>query len=345
MLYLRRELFAELAQGGKDRVIDALTIALRLEFATIPFYLYSLYSLDRSKNGTIASIIKSVVIEEMLHMALVCNVMNALEQTPAIDDPDCVPTYPGPLPGGIEDRLTVHLERYSLAQLATFLTIEEPETPLNFPVLSADVAQPPLTIGRYYSELKTQIEALSDGDFVRAGRNQVGDDIILNARVVTNVQTALAALDIIIEQGEGTNQSPGEVVGSDYAHFYRFMQISKGRKLIKNSGAGPDAPADQQYIYAGDKITFDAQGVFDIPRDPRASDYQPGSDAREAMDGFNRQYVALLKRLQLGFSGTPTVLDDALHVLMPALGSAARKLASTPAPQGGRLGPSFEYIE
>ena len=50
MIHLQPRLFAALNVGGKDAVVGALGNALRLEFATIPMYLYALYSLDRAKN-------------------------------------------------------------------------------------------------------------------------------------------------------------------------------------------------------------------------------------------------------------------------------------------------------
>lgn len=78
MIKLKQSFFDRLDAGGKDAVLGALSDALRLEFSTIPLYLYGMYSLDRTKNSSIARIIRTVVIEEMLHLALVCNIINAL---------------------------------------------------------------------------------------------------------------------------------------------------------------------------------------------------------------------------------------------------------------------------
>ncbi len=50
----------------------ALQAAIQLEHATIPPYLYALYSLDPARNGAIADIIQGVVVEEMLHMTACC---------------------------------------------------------------------------------------------------------------------------------------------------------------------------------------------------------------------------------------------------------------------------------
>ena len=79
MIRLQARLFTDLETGGQRAVINALQSAVKLEHATIPVYLYALYSLDPTKNAVIATILRSVVVEEMLHMALACNIMNALD--------------------------------------------------------------------------------------------------------------------------------------------------------------------------------------------------------------------------------------------------------------------------
>src|SRR5437016_10860321 len=114
----------------------ALQKAIELEHSTIPPYLYALYSVKPYQNAEIAGLIKSVVLEEMLHMSLDCNILNAIDGAPVIDRPDFIPSYPGPLPGQVESDLTVPLAPFS-KQLVydVFMVIEEPEDPLHFPVL------------------------------------------------------------------------------------------------------------------------------------------------------------------------------------------------------------------
>lgn len=55
---------------------EALQSAVMLEHSTIPPYLYALFSVDPKKNPSVSAIISSVVYEEMLHMALACNILN-----------------------------------------------------------------------------------------------------------------------------------------------------------------------------------------------------------------------------------------------------------------------------
>jgi Ferritin-like len=341
MIHLQAKLFADLDVGGPVAVRNALQQAIKLEHATIPLYLYALYSLDRAKNSDIANVVKSVVMEEMLHMTLSSNVLNALGGSPEIDSPGFVPTYPGPLPGGVAADLTVHLAPFSPAQLNVFLKIEEPETPLSFPVTGA--GQPPLTIGRFYAEIKRQIAALGDGALSSMPRNQIDSNYIAGAVVVTNVQTAGEAIDTIVEQGEGTKVSPLEAATGDaIAHYYRFMEIFHGKRLLPNPNAGPETPADQRYAYSGEAVLFDAAGVFPVPTDPLTAGYPAGSPARHACDKFNFAYSSILKWLHTGFNGQPDDIDSAIGA-MPSLGKMAKGLMAGTLVPGINVGPSFEY--
>lgn len=106
--------------------------ALRLEHATVPAYLTALFSLKPGRNLEVARIIRSVVLQEMLHMALVANIINALGGEPDLDPPGFLPRYPGQLPGGVLPNLVVSLRRCSIEQVRdVFMAIEQPDEPIN----------------------------------------------------------------------------------------------------------------------------------------------------------------------------------------------------------------------
>lgn len=315
----------------------ALQQAVELEHSTIPPYLYALYSLDPAKNAAIAEIIQSVVMEEMLHMTLSCNVLNALGGTPVIDKPSFIPSYPGPLPGGVESELSVKLAPFSTDQLETFLVIEQPEDPL---VFKAAAATDVLTIGEFYAAIATGIKAQGDGAFVKpAPHHQVGPEMMDDSVVVTDVDSALRAIDVIVEQGEGTRKSPQAVVGGGYAHYYRFMQIKNGCRLVKQPG---ELPPEEQYAYNGAPIPFDAGGVYNAPTDPKAAQYPNGSAQRFACDNFNYTYTNLLGTLHATFNGQPNQLDAAIGLMMSLKGQAKNMMMGIPNPKV-ITGPSFEY--
>lgn len=317
-----------------------LNQAIELEHATIPLYLYALYSLDATKNQAIADILFSVVIEEMLHMTLASNVLNALGGTPSIGEPGFVPTYPGPLPGGVEHGLKVNLAPFSASQLDTFLDIEQPEDPLDYPVANALALglDTSITIGEFYDAISAAIGVLGDGAFVNPPRNQIGPDLMDESVIVTNVTTAQQAISTIVEQGEGTKTSPREVVGDGYAHYYRFMQIKNGRALVKNPGGTPP------YSYSGPSIVFDPSGVYAVPTNPKLANYPAGSAQRLACNNFNYTYTSLLFALNLLFNGQGSAdqLNIAIGLMMSLKGQAKAMTSGVPNP-AVLAGPSFEY--
>ena len=66
---------------------EHLQWAIELEHFTIPTYLCALYSLDPARNADAAEVIASVLIEEMLHLTLAANMLNAVGGRPRIDTP------------------------------------------------------------------------------------------------------------------------------------------------------------------------------------------------------------------------------------------------------------------
>ena len=232
MILMKPESFAGL--NTLEGLQRALQEAIELEHATIPPYLYALFSLEPGNNTEITQLVDSVVKDEMAHMALACNILNAIAGEPELDTPRVIPTYPGHLPGAVEDQLIVHLRPFSIAQVEkTFMVIEEPEEPLVIP----DEAMPERrTIGAFYAIIKREIEALGQSIFKGDPNRQVtgGFHEII---AVTDVKSASAAIETIVEQGEGTSKSPlGDQAGDELAHYYRFAEIVHGKKLIRAQG-------------------------------------------------------------------------------------------------------------
>ena len=340
MIKLKPELFEAL--DTRDGLMTALQQAIQLEHATIPAYLYSLYSIKPESNMEIRELLLSVVTEEMLHMALACNVLNAIGGSPTIDRPQFVPQYPGPLPGSVETGLIVRLAPFSLDLVKNvFMVIEEPETPLHFPI-AALAAAPPQTIGQFYRAISQQIKerrsSIFVGDLARQVTNAYWPDELIK---VTDVDSAARAIEIIVEQGEGTSMSPLNLEG-EIAHYYRFAEIYNGKKLIPNPNAPSNAPDDQKYIYGGAPIPFDPNGVLPVIENPTASTYPAASQARYACDTFNYTYTSLLKTLHVTFNGSPDRLGNAIG-LMESLKEQARSLMDIDLGNGKKAGPSFAY--
>jgi hypothetical protein len=337
MLLMKPELLDGI--DTEEGLKEVLQTAIELEHSTIPPYLYSLYSLMPSGNVEIAELVSSVVAEEMAHMALACNLLNAIGGEPVIDKPGFLPTYPGSLPGTVDRELVVHLEPFSLTQVReTFMVIEEPEQRVPIPELAA-VEAVHVTIGGFYEAIRKQLETAGEQIFA-AGRKgyQVSGGIALDEVIeVTNLASAVEAIHTIVEQGEGTSTSPlGDDAGDEFAHFYRFAEIANGRKLKAAPGEEPP------WRYDGEPIPFEAKSVYPIVKDPSSAGYPAGSAARYACDTFNYTYTSLLKALHETFNGNPANLNTAVG-LMESLNEQAQTMVRIPSGSGENAGPSFEY--
>lgn len=105
---------------------NLLQTAILIEHSTIPPYLTALYSIKEGTNRRTSQVIRSVAVEEMLHMILVCNVMNALGIQPIINQPENYPKYPSKLPLNIDFKLNI--EKFSKSSISSFITIESPSS-------------------------------------------------------------------------------------------------------------------------------------------------------------------------------------------------------------------------
>lgn len=77
---------------------EHLKTAIELEHSTIPPYLCALYSIHDASNQYAVEVVQSVFIEEMLHLTLAANLLNAIGGEPVLDDPRLLPPHPACLP-------------------------------------------------------------------------------------------------------------------------------------------------------------------------------------------------------------------------------------------------------
>ena len=268
-------------------------------------------------NDAIGELIRSVVFEEMTHMTLACNILNATGGAPVIDQPGFIPTYPGPLPGGVEAGLSVGLEAFSKTVVKNvFMEIEEPENPIEFPDPTLELATT-ATIGSFYTALSNAIGEAGESLFPANPANPqvTGAFARLGVRAVTDVATAQLAIKTIIDQGEGTPQDPMDSIDGEIepAHYYRFAEIWHGHELAA-TGAPPTAPVEERYAYTGAEIPFDPDGVQPARANPTEATLPvaPGvPNPKFACQTFNYTYTALLKSLHTTFNGDPSALTPA----------------------------------
>jgi hypothetical protein len=324
----------------------ALQNAIRLEHATIPPYLIAYYTLTGGSPSVAYArrSIKAIVNQEMLHLTLACNILNAIKGTPQIADPAFVPKYPDHLPMGVESSLIVHLKRYSrdLVENA-FMKIEEPEVPINIPVKALAFAPAEIrTIGQFYAAIRTEIMRQGDRIFVGDRGRQVKG--VLGAIEVTDVTSAVAAIDTIVHQGEGTPTSPIGM-GSVVAHYYRFQELAKGMKIVPDALSPVGFSFDPQQPISID----DSSDVIQMVDDPELLKFEPAdAKASQLADACDVAYSDLLRILQDAFNGQPARITDAIGQMTPVLESAIEEVLAVQLTAGvdaGKFaGPRFKFV-
>ncbi|MEU4476290.1 ferritin-like protein [Micromonospora sp. NPDC023888] len=320
--------------------------AIELEHATLPSYLCAIYSLDPSRNPEAVQVVGSVFVEEMIHLALAANLLNAVGGHPRLDTPKMLPRYPRLLPHG-DRSLELSLVPFGAEAIEMFLRLERPAPP-GAPA-EGDSYE---TIGQFYSAIEQGVRHLcaelgeravfcgdparqvTAGPFHRSGGRLIA---------VSDLNSAMAAVEEIVEQGEGTGR--GEVWDGDrdilhpdrdeVAHYYRFLELKLGRRYRRGdtSRSGP----------TGDALSIDLGGVYPMRPNPRLADHAPGSPIRTAQEDFNHTYCAVLNLLEQAFNGNPGMLGAATGT-MYALKAQAQGLMEMSDGGSTTAGPTFEYV-
>jgi CDGSH-type Zn-finger protein len=321
--------------------------AIELEHSTLPPYLCALYSIEEGHNQEAAAVVHSVFMEEMLHLTLAANILNAVGGSPQIDTPSILPVFPTYLPHS-DRSFEVPLQKFSKQAIETFLKIERPAEHVGLPEDNKFE-----TIGQFYEAIEVALGHLSEklgeselfcGDPARQVTDALyygGSGTILG---VCDLSTALAALGEIVEQGEGLQHE--EVWDGDrdmfhperdeVAHYFRFQEIYLGRRFAPGNTpqSGP----------TGELLEVDWDAVYNMRPNPRTADYPVGSVMRERLESFNHAYCDVLHLLEQTFNGSPGLLGVATGE-MYGLKAEAIELMRLPSGDGETtVGPSFEYV-
>lgn len=306
-----------------------LYAALQLEHATIPVYMTGLYTIHPDTNADASRIIRVVVVEEMLHLTLAANILNAVGGTPNLTRPDFVPQFPTALPDGEED-FEVSIQRFSKEAIEMFMRIErparssgdggrfvqrvKPESAL-LPTLKAD-GDADLhfySIGEFYAEIGRGLEYLEE-EMLKEGEKLFSGD---PARQITpefyysgggeiipvvDLESANEAIRLIGEQGEGFGGAIYDFEG-ELAHYYRLEQLVLGRHYQKGDEAGHPT---------GTPVDVDWDASYPIKANARLDDYPEGSELHTAARQFNEAYQEVLGRITRAYSGHPEQLNDAV---------------------------------
>lgn len=342
---------------SREQLLYWLHEAAEIEHHLMCCYLYAAFSLKRDEPGwtpeqrkAVAGwrqSITAVALEEMTHLALVGNLMNALGAAPHLGRP-AFPVDSGPYPAGF----VIRLQPFSAATVEHFKFLErpshealadasgfEPKRRYQRQVPAGRLSPGPRdysTVGELYETVAQSLAAASavQGEaalFIGDPALQLDASLapLPGVAPVTDLASAERAIHTIVTQGEGA--------GSEHAssHFMRFCRIGEELATLTAADPGfePAWPAATNPVMNA-PIVAAAERVFvDHPQNARW------------LDIGNALYTTSLRCLLQGFGATERRAKAtwlaASFALMRAVvpvgqGLAARPASdSAPLPHGG----------
>ena len=350
----------------RDALIYMLSEAAELEHAIMCQYLFAAFSLKTSVDEGIderqlqaiqrwKAVILGVATEEMLHLALVNNLLAAIGAAPRVGRPN-LPQRGRYYPPGVQ----LALEPFSERALRHFLFLERPEGITRDDVeayASLKEAQPLLLdpgdivpAGQHFATVGELYRAIGEGFDNLAARHserwlfigpdyaQAGPDSFWWPALtrVTDLASAHQALETIVEQGEGTRGRWRE------AHYGRFLDILG--EYLEMRRASPGFEPARPVLVANVRAPVDAEPG------PLVTDRVTA----RVVDAFNVSYEILLYTLGRFFGHgheTPPQLqalaDVAIGLMVRVLKPLGELVTTLPVGEdhpGMTAGPSFEVF-
>jgi hypothetical protein len=338
--------------NDREQLIYLLTEAAEIEHGLMCSYLYAAWTLKQSVDEGLTAeqceVVKAwrgsivgVAIEEMLHLALVSNLLSSLGAAAHFSRPN----FPLGL-GYHPSCVVIKLVPFTPDTAEHFVYLERPEgqtmPPANGfepavpykrvagPVLYSPTAQDYGTVSHLYQGIASGFKTLTarlgeEALFIGRPEVQVDPDVIgLDGMVtVTGLHSALAAISTIVEQGEGTS---GE---SEHSHYQTFVSIRD-----QYHGFQAADPAFRPYRnVAVNPLMF-------APVDNQALTHVSAQPAARILDLANACYGLMLRMLSSGFDAPSDennmrkVLINGAISIMPVMQSLAVQLTKLPASHG-----------
>ena len=249
----------DLQVNDREELALLLSEAAEFEHAVMCTYLYAQWSLKRDESEGITTeekaaidrwrqLIRSVALEEMLHLALVNNLLAAIGMAPHFARPD-FPIPEGTLPANVD----LHLAPFNTRTMEHFVYIEQPEGieikdgqgfthECHYPrAVCADLLTPTSrdyrSQGHLYHGIAQGLRRLTDelgeeGLFVGHGEAQMGSAEFPLPGIfkVTGLDSAMRAIEEIVDQGEG---APAYREDSHYARFALVYAEYRALKALR----------------------------------------------------------------------------------------------------------------
>jgi rubrerythrin len=319
---------------------NTLQQAIELEFGTIPIYLSALWSI-KDNQDPISKSIRNVVQEEMLHLALACNMLTAIGGEPIIYDTSSKGLqYPTKLPGGVHPELTLKLSGLTDDILDDFLEIELPQGEImieHFESKYKDAhndEEHSTTIGALYTAINKEFHSLNPP---MLPDKQISGPLAWF--VVDNLEKIDSAIEWIKEQGEGAVEKTEEDIKIDeLSHFYRFWEIRKRKKIEKD-------PITGKYSFKSELKFPEVWPMAVVPE----GGYQKGEVSDEVWElthQFDLTYSKMIHTLESAWGdGGQAALWRAIDMMFDLEKFALPLMKMAIPGQSGNYGPSFRLIK
>ncbi|SDK10168.1 Ferritin-like [Lentzea albidocapillata subsp. violacea] len=359
----------------RGRLVEILREAALIELAVMLQYLYAAYSVPTYGAGAeyvrlglwtpdqlqlacgdggetldegIRSMLLGIAREEMIHFLLVNNIIMALGEpfhVPRVDFGTINHALPVPL--------DFALERLGLGSVERFTQIEKPEHQVSDvrPRDGEPQAQRQehgyASLSELYADIREALQQIPDLFLVDQGRGGGEHHLFLRESInhehpdyqleVDDLPSALYAIDVITEQGEGGVLDEDAVEDS---HYTSFLLI--GELLRKAPVTGPHGELwNPAYPVARNPSLNPASPAVETVTDP---------DARTVMQIFNESYFMALQLMAQHFGERPDaslrrsdLMNAAIDIMAGLMRPLAELLVTLPSGRRGTTaGPSFE---
>ncbi len=363
----------------RDELVVALRHAAELEIAVMLQYIYAAYSIPNYATGQeyvrrglwtteqlqlacgdgkevrdygMRGVLLDISREEMIHFLMVNNILMAMGE----------PFYPAtPNFSNINRRFPIEvdfaLEPLTATTLQRFMRFEWPdfleEDLVGEPVLNdptADRLHGYGSLSELYRQISSALETIPDLIVVKKGRvggehhlflredfNKVHPDYQFQ---VDDVKSALFAINLIVEQGEGCDSSSPKF---EKSHFQQFRRMAEAlvREQVTDAGTSRQVPWNPAYP---------------AMRNPTLhhQDYNTNivtvSQTRKVMEIFNECYLLMMQMMVQHFGLMPNsslrrskLMNAAIDVMTGMMRPLGELLMTMPSGKRGKTaGPSFE---
>lgn len=340
--------------GGRTQLFHLLAEAAEVEHTLMCTYLYAAFSLKSEPDEGVTAeelaaiagwrrSILAVALDEMVHLLLVSNLATAIGGRPHFSRPN-FPVSPGYFPAEV----VVRLAPFDAATLDHFVYLERPrgvdlpdgagfEANRHYDREEAYIGLMPSlqdyrTIGHLYDALRENLNAAArrlgeETLFIGPVASQLGRDAVdlEGVAVITDLESALRAVDVIVEQGEGSSDD------RERSHYQRFLAVR--REFHELTRRRPD------FVPARPAAT---SPVMRKPPEARGRTFVDAPVAARVLDFGNALYAAVLQLLVQAFNRAgPEAARDQTRIvgaaieLMHAVGTVGRALTRLPATDGG----------